>query len=69
MCVRGVNVKNANRMIIKLIYDGERFGQIIIHSPTGGRNKLMWRIGSAVLLFGGWLMFGKHKNWVTETSN
>ena len=62
-------MKNADRMTIKITYDGEHFGHILIHSPIGGRNKFMWRIGSAVLLFGGWLMFGKSKYWVTETSN
>lgn len=59
--------KNRNRMEIKVVYDGGRTGVITIKSPTGGNNRLLWRIGTKFLLFGGWLMFGRRKEWINET--
>ena len=56
-----------NKMTIIIRYDGDRFGTTYIHSPVGGRGRLLWRIGSAVLLFGGWLMFGRHSEWISKT--
>ena len=61
-------MKHNRRMTIKINYQDYRFGNVYVTSPRGGRNRLMWRIGSAILLFGGWLMFGKHGQWITETS-
>lgn len=58
---------NRDKMTIHLSYDGDHVGGIWINSPVGRKNKLRWKIGSAILLFGGWIMFGRQKEWITKT--
>ena len=60
-------MKNRDRMEITIRYNGGRFGTVSIHSPVGGRCRALWVIGSAVLLLGGWLMFGRSREWLTAT--
>ena len=62
-------MSNKNKMTIKIQYDGDKFGAVYIHSPVGGRNRLCWKIGFKVLMFGGWLMFGKREKWMTRIIN
>ena len=55
--------RNLNWMEIRIHYDGEHIGTAYYNSPHGGNNKFLWWIGSKILLFGAWVMFGRKDEW------